>query len=109
MSLDERVRSQWRSSVLHRYATSSLLADWGRISPSVAAQELYCNPDTGAPYRFTGYEFNRSILDDMHGRVVCQKCNQVGITVVATHRAAYALDVLGLDCFYMMPTTAMAR
>jgi hypothetical protein len=79
------------------------------IKPTQAALELYRNPDTGRRFSFSGYEFTRDIMDDFAPRVVCQKPNQVGFTVLATLRTMYALDVLRTNTFYLMPTTSGVR
>lgn len=56
---------------------------YGAGSSKQLMSEWICANTTikrATPFSFTGYEFQRAIIDDMHPDLSCIKCSQVGLT-----------------------------
>jgi phage terminase large subunit GpA len=72
--------------------------------PIEYARQVCVVPDTGKPYRFTGYEYLRGPLGNLHPHVVVMKAAQLGWTVMACVRALWFVDVRRTSTLYLMPT-----
>ena len=68
------------------------------------AQEVGMNPDSGQPYRLTGYEYLTEPLNSLSPRLVLQKAAQVGATVMAMMRVMWFLEHRQKSAMYLFPT-----
>ncbi|HQR06507.1 MAG TPA: phage terminase large subunit family protein [Gemmatales bacterium] len=68
------------------------------------AQEVGVNPDSGQPYRLTGYEYLTEPLNSLSPRMVLQKAAQVGATVMAMMRVMWFLEHRQKSAMYLFPT-----
>ena len=75
-----------------------------QLSIAQYCQQYGVNPDSGEPYRLTGYEYLTGILDSLAPRIVLMKAAQVGATVMAMLRTLWFLEAKQKSCMYLFPT-----
>jgi hypothetical protein len=64
----------------------------------------------GAPFSFTGHEYQLKILQDQSREIVIKKCSQVGITELAIRRTLAVMDILpDIHVIYTLPTSNFAK
>ena len=93
----------FRSQVRNRFSEDSVsmsMSDWICANTKLRKK----------PFSFTGYEFQRAIIDDMHPNLCVIKCSQIGLTEVQLRKfAAFLARNTAVSAIFSLPDDIMFK